>query len=40
MAELAADNILDVFAGKLPRCCANPAVVMRGKIDQQSVETK
>ncbi|MGH7879569.1 MAG: 2-hydroxyacid dehydrogenase, partial [Candidatus Binataceae bacterium] len=29
MAELAADNILDVFAGKLPRCCANPSVAMR-----------
>jgi glyoxylate reductase len=29
MAELAANNILDVFAGKHPRCCANPAVVMR-----------
>jgi glyoxylate reductase len=40
MAELAADNILDVFACKLPRRCANPAVVMRGKIDQQSGESK
>jgi glyoxylate reductase len=26
MAELAVDNILDVFAGRLPRRCANPAV--------------
>jgi glyoxylate reductase len=26
MAELAVDNLLDVFAGRLPRCCANPAV--------------
>jgi glyoxylate reductase len=26
MAELAVDNILDVFAGRLPRNCANPAV--------------
>jgi glyoxylate reductase len=27
MAELAVDNLLDVFAGRLPRCCANPEVV-------------
>jgi lactate dehydrogenase-like 2-hydroxyacid dehydrogenase len=26
MAELAVDNILEVFAGRLPRSCANPAV--------------
>jgi len=26
MAELAVDNILDVFAGRLPRHCANPSV--------------
>jgi len=26
MAELAVDNILDVFAGRLPRHCANPTV--------------
>jgi glyoxylate reductase len=26
MAELAVDNLLDVFAGRLPRCCANPDV--------------
>lgn len=26
MAELAVDNILDVFSGRLPRHCANPAV--------------
>lgn len=26
MAELAVDNLLDVFAGRLPRCCANPEV--------------
>ena len=30
MAELAVDNILDVFAGRLPRHCANPAVKLRG----------
>jgi glyoxylate reductase len=30
MAELAVDNILDVFAGRLPRHCANPAVRLRG----------
>ena len=29
MAELAVDNILDVFAGRLPRRCANPAVKIR-----------
>lgn len=29
MAALAVDNVLDVFAGKLPRQCANPSVVMR-----------
>lgn len=29
MAERAVDNILDVFAGRLPRSCANPNVVMR-----------
>ena len=29
MAELAVDNILDVFAGRLPRHCANPAVKLR-----------
>jgi glyoxylate reductase len=26
MAELAVNNLLDVFAGRHPRCCANPAV--------------
>lgn len=26
MAELAVDNLLDAFAGRLPRCCANPNV--------------
>ncbi len=26
MAEMAVDNLLDVFAGRLPRHCANPAV--------------
>jgi glyoxylate reductase len=30
MAELAVDNILDVFAGRLPRHCANPTVKLRG----------
>jgi glyoxylate reductase len=29
MAELAVDNVLDVFAGRLPRRCANPTVVLR-----------
>jgi glyoxylate reductase len=31
MAELAVDNILDVFAGRLPRHCANPAVKLSPK---------
>jgi glyoxylate reductase len=29
MAELAVDNLLDVFEGRLPRCCANPEVKLR-----------
>jgi phosphoglycerate dehydrogenase-like enzyme len=29
MAELAVDNLLDVFAGRLPRHCANPDVKLR-----------
>lgn len=29
MAELAVDNVLEVFAGRLPRCCANPTVALR-----------
>jgi phosphoglycerate dehydrogenase-like enzyme len=29
MAELAVDNLLDVFAGRPPRCCANPAVKLK-----------
>jgi glyoxylate reductase len=29
MAELATDNLLDVFAGRLPRMCANPEVKMK-----------
>jgi glyoxylate reductase len=29
MAELAVNNILDVFAGRIPRRCANPAVKLR-----------
>jgi len=29
MAELAVDNVLDVFAGRLPRRCANPTVTLR-----------
>jgi len=29
MAELAVDNILDVFAGRMPRRCANPEVKLR-----------
>jgi glyoxylate reductase len=32
MAELAVDNVLEVFAGRLPRCCANPTVVMRASL--------
>jgi glyoxylate reductase len=29
MAQLAVDNLLDVFAGNLPRHCANPAVKLK-----------
>ncbi|HXZ87823.1 MAG TPA: D-glycerate dehydrogenase, partial [Candidatus Binataceae bacterium] len=29
MAEIAVDNLLEVFAGRLPRFCANPAVKLR-----------
>ena len=29
MAELAVENLLDVFAGRLPRFCANPLVKLR-----------
>lgn len=29
MAELAVDNLLDVFAGRIPRRCANPNVKLR-----------
>jgi glyoxylate reductase len=29
MAQLAVDNLLDVFAGKMPRHCANPAVKLK-----------
>ncbi len=29
MAELAVDNLLDVFAGRIPRHCANPQVTLR-----------
>jgi len=29
MAELAVDNVLDVFAGRPPRCCANSGVAIR-----------
>jgi len=29
MADLAVDNLLEVFAGRLPRRCANPAVKLR-----------
>lgn len=29
MAEMAVDNLLDVFSGRIPRCCANPAVELR-----------
>jgi glyoxylate reductase len=31
MAEMAVDNILDVFSGKLPRFCANPGVKLRSR---------
>ncbi|HUN58498.1 MAG TPA: D-glycerate dehydrogenase [Candidatus Binataceae bacterium] len=31
MAELAVDNLLDVFAGRLPRHCANPALKAVGR---------
>ena len=31
MAAIAVDNILDVFAGHLPRQCANPQVRLRGE---------
>lgn len=34
MAELAVDNLMDVFAGRLPRRCANPAVRMRWRDSQ------
>jgi len=29
MADLAVDNLLEVFAGRLPRRCANPEVKLR-----------
>ncbi len=29
MAEIAVDNLIDVFAGRLPRHCANPSVRLR-----------
>jgi len=29
MAAIAVDNILDVFAGRLPRCCVNTPVRLR-----------
>lgn len=32
MAELAVDNLLDVFAGRLPRHCANPALKAVGRV--------
>jgi glyoxylate reductase len=34
MAELAVDNLLDVFAGHLPRHCANPALKAVGRVGQ------
>lgn len=40
MAELAVDNILDVFAGRLPRRCANPAVKLRAPRSQVPVSRK
>jgi glyoxylate reductase len=36
MAELAVDNILDVFAGRLPRHCANPAVKPGVRVRKES----
>lgn len=35
IAETAVDNLLDVFAGRLPRFCANPTVLMRHAARQQ-----
>ncbi|MGA7869777.1 MAG: NAD(P)-dependent oxidoreductase, partial [Candidatus Binatus sp.] len=29
MSAIAVDNIIDVFAGRVPRCCANPQVRLR-----------
>jgi glyoxylate reductase len=40
MAELAVDNILDVFAGRLPRHCANPAVKLDVHRGPASLEEK
>jgi len=37
MAELAVDNLLEVFAGRLPRHCANPALKSVGRVDPGSV---
>jgi glyoxylate reductase len=37
MAELAVDNLLDVFAGRLPRHCANPALKSVGRVNPSSV---
>ena len=37
MAELAVDNLLDVFAGRLPRHCANPALKLVGRVNRNSV---
>src|SRR5208282_3126140 len=31
MADLAVENLLDVFAGRHPRCCANPAVTPKSQ---------
>jgi hypothetical protein len=33
MAAIAVDNILDVFAGRMPRRCANPQVRLRNPSD-------
>jgi glyoxylate reductase len=38
MAELAVDNILDVFSGRLPRHCANPEVKLDAHRKLASVE--
>jgi glyoxylate reductase len=38
MAEVAVQNVLDVFEGRLPGRCANPAVVLRAAEDKRLAE--